>query len=92
LVIGFAAGRIPSLQFNIALLKGASLMGIDSAQIQKWEPEVYTKLMTQIGGWLESGALKPPPTQLFSLNQFQDAFEAMSSRRAMGKVVVVMRT
>jgi NADPH2:quinone reductase len=92
LVVGFAAGRIPSLQFNIALLKGASLIGIDSAQIQKWEPEVYTKLMRRIGEWLESGALKPPPTQLFPLNQFQDAFEAMSSRRAMGKVVVIMRT
>jgi NADPH2:quinone reductase len=92
LVVGFAAGRIPSLQFNIALLKGASLIGIDSAQIQKWEPELYTKLMRQIGEWLESGALKPPPTQLFPLNQFQDAFEAMSSRRAMGKVIVIMRT
>ena len=65
--------------------KGASLIGIDSAQIQKWEPEAYTKLMRRIGEWLESGALKPPPTQLFPLNQFQEAFEAMSSRRAMGK-------
>ncbi len=91
LVVGFAAGRIPSLQFNIALLKGASLIGIDSAQIQKWEPEVYMKLMRRIGEWLESGALKPPPTQIFPLSQFQDAFEAMSSRRAMGKVVVMMR-
>ena len=92
LVVGFAAGQIPSLKFNIALLKGASLIGIDSAQIQKWEPELYTKLMRQIGEWLESGALEPPPTQQFTLDQFQDAFEAMSSRRAMGKVVVVIRT
>lgn len=90
LVVGFAAGRIPSLQFNIALLKGASLMGVDSAQIQRWEPEVYTKLMRQIGEWLESGVLEPPPTQVFPLIQFQDAFETMSSRRAMGKVVVTM--
>ena len=64
----------------------------DSAQIRKWEPEVYTKLMGRIGEWLESGALAPPPTQEFPLSQFQDAFEAMSSRRATGKVVVVMRT
>ena len=49
LVVGFAAGQIPSLQFNIALLKGASLMGVDSAQIQKWEPELYATLMKQIG-------------------------------------------
>lgn len=90
LVVGFAAGRIPSLQFNIALLKGASLMGVDSAQIQKWEPELYAKLMRQIGEWLESGVLAPPPIQVFPFSQFQDAFESMSSRRATGKVVVVM--
>jgi NADPH2:quinone reductase len=90
LVVGFAAGKIPSLQLNIALLKGASLMGVDSAQIRKWEPEVYTKLMGQIGGWLESGSLEPPPVQVFPFVQFQDAFEAMSSRRAMGKVVVAV--
>jgi NADPH:quinone reductase len=92
LVVGFAAGQIPSLQFNIALLKGASLIGVDSAQIQKWEPDVYTKIMRQIGEWLESGTLTPPPTQIFPLVQFRDAFEAMSSRRAMGKVVVTMET
>lgn len=38
LVVGFAAGRIPSLQFNIALLKGASLMGVDSAQFRSGSP------------------------------------------------------
>jgi NADPH2:quinone reductase len=90
LVVGSAAGRIPSLQINIALLKGASLIGVDSAQTQKWEPEVYTKLMRRIGEWLESGALEPPPIQTFPLIRFQDAFEAMSARRAMGKVVVAV--
>jgi NADPH2:quinone reductase len=42
LVVGFAAGRIPSLQFNIALLKGASLIGIDSAKFRSGSPR-YTR-------------------------------------------------
>ena len=63
-------------------------MGVDSAQLQKWEPELYARLMGQIGEWLESGTLEPPPIQVFPLSQFHDAFEAMSSRRAMGKMVV----
>jgi NADPH2:quinone reductase len=90
LVVGFAAGRIPSLPFNIALLKGASLIGVDSTQIQKWEPDAYAKLMRELAEWLKSGRLQPPPTQVFPLSQFQEAFEAMSSRHAMGKVVVTI--
>jgi NADPH:quinone reductase-like Zn-dependent oxidoreductase len=41
LVVGFAAGTIPALPMNIALLKGALLVSVDSAQIRKREPEVY---------------------------------------------------
>jgi NADPH2:quinone reductase len=90
LVVGFAAGQIPVLPFNIALLKGASLTGVDSAQIQKWEPDVYARLKDNIRVWLESRVLEPPPTQTFPFDNFQEAFQAMSSRRALGKVVIEM--
>ena len=90
LVVGFAAGKIPALPFNIALLKGASLMGVDSAQIQRWEPDVYARVMDDIRVSLESRSLEPPPTQTLPFERFQEAFEAMSSRRATGKVVVEM--
>jgi NADPH:quinone reductase len=90
LVVGFAAGKIPALPFNIALLKGASLIGVDSAQIPKWEPDGYARLMDDIRIWLDGRSLEPPPTQTFPFDRFQDAFEAMSSRRATGKVVVEM--
>lgn len=90
LVVGFATGKIPALPFNIALLKGASLMGVDSAQIQRWEPDVYARVMDDIRVSLESRSLEPPPTQTLPFERFQEAFEAMSSRRATGKVVVEM--
>ena len=90
LVVGFAAGKIPALPFNIALLKGASLVGVDSAQIQKWEPEVYARVMDDIRVSLEARSLEPPPVQVIPFERFQEAFEVMSSRRAKGKVVVEM--
>jgi len=90
LVVGFAAGKIPVLPFNIALLKGASLMGVDSAQIQRWEPKVYGRLMSDIRLGLETRSLEPPAVQTFAFDKFKDAFEAISSRRAKGKVVVKM--
>jgi NADPH:quinone reductase len=90
LVVGSAAGKIPALSFNIALLKGASLVRIDSAQIQKWEPDVYAQLMLDISVSIGTRTLEPPPIETFPFEHFQQAFDAMSSRRARGKVVVEM--
>ena len=90
LVVGFAAGNIPALPFNIALLKGASLIGVDSAQIKRWEPELYGRLMSDIRLGLEARFLEPPAVQTFALDKFRDGFEAISSRHAKGKIVVEM--
>lgn len=88
LVVGFAAGKIPALPLNIALLKGAALIGIDSAQIQKWEPGGYASLMSDIRGGLGRRTLEPPPVETFAFENFREAFQAISSRRAQGKVVM----
>ncbi|XSC47482.1 NADPH:quinone oxidoreductase family protein [Bradyrhizobium sp. RDT10] len=40
LVIGFASGALPALAFNLPLLKGGALLGVDLAQIQKREPRL----------------------------------------------------
>jgi NADPH:quinone reductase len=92
LVVGFAAGKIPTLPLNIALLKGASLVGVDSAQIRKREPDTYDRLRNEIALWLETGAVEAPPTTVFPFERFLDAFEAISSRRAIGKIVVEMNS
>jgi len=88
LVVGFAGGKIPALPLNIALLKGASLVGVDSAQIRRHEPDVYACIMSDIATWLDTKALEPPPVQIFPFGSFMEAFDAISSRRASGKIVV----
>src|SRR4029079_4201914 len=82
LVVGFAGGKIPALPFNIALLKGASLVGVDSAQIRKWEPEVHARLTADIATWLQTKAVEPPPALTFPFERFLDALDAISARRA----------
>jgi NADPH2:quinone reductase len=81
---------MPALPFNIALLKGASLVGVDSAQIRRQEPEVYARLTNDIASWLGKEVLEPPATQTFPFDRFMEAFDAISSRRATGKIVVEM--
>jgi NADPH:quinone reductase len=88
LVIGFAAGKIPALPFNIALLKGASLMGVDSAQIRKWEPQAYQRAFERVIAGFNSGQLASPPVTSIAFDDVRSAFEAMAERRAVGKLVV----
>jgi NADPH2:quinone reductase len=88
LVVGFAAGKIPALPFNIALLKGASLMGVDLAQVRTREPEIHARLVRALLGWFASGHLKPPAVEVFPFEAFRDAFAAMTTRSAIGKMVV----
>lgn len=87
-VIGFAAGAIPALPFNLPLLKGGALLGVDLAQIPLREPDVQNRLMAQLTGWLADGQLKPVVGQIFALEDFREAFKTMQRRGALGKMVV----
>lgn len=88
LVIGFASGDIPSARYNIALLKGASLVGVDIAQVARRDPEIWARINQQLVDWLASGALDPAMDEAVPLDRVGDAFTRMTGRRAMGKVVV----
>ncbi|MFT4121278.1 NADPH:quinone oxidoreductase family protein [Bradyrhizobium sp.] len=88
LVVGFAAGAIPALPFNLPLLKGGALLGVDLAQIAKREPDVQQRLMSELTGWLAEGKLKPAVGRVFALDDFRDAFKTMQTRAALGKMVV----
>ena len=88
IVVGFASGEIPVLKFNLPLLKGGILVGVDGAQIKKREPEIYRQVMKQLLDWLDSGALKPAVGEVFAFENFHEAFRRMQSRAAVGKMVI----
>ncbi|WP_213285029.1 NADPH:quinone oxidoreductase family protein [Bradyrhizobium sp. sGM-13] len=88
LVVGFASGTIPALAFNLPLLKGGALLGVDLAQIQKREPETHTRLMAQLFDWLASGKLQPVVGKIVPFENFREAFKTMQSRSALGKMIV----
>ena len=88
LVVGFASGTIPALAFNLPLLKGGALLGVDLAQIQKREPETHARLIAQLFDWLASGKLSPVVGKVVPFESFRDAFKTMQSRSALGKMIV----
>ncbi|WP_316394970.1 NADPH:quinone oxidoreductase family protein [Bradyrhizobium sp. 33ap4] len=87
-VVGFAAGSIPALPFNLPLLKGGLLIGVDAAQIARHEPEAQARVMTQLSAWLNDGRLTPVVGKVFAFDDFRAAFTTMQTRAALGKMVV----
>jgi len=88
LVVGFAAGIIPALPFNLPLLKCGALLGVDLAQIPRREPEAQKRVMSQLFTWLTEKKLDPVVGKVFAFEDFREAFKAMQTRSALGKMVV----
>ena len=88
LVIGFAAGPIPKIPLNLALLKGCSIVGVFWGRFTGEEPEVNLKNIEELWELFEAGKIKPVVTDSFPVEQYEEAFQCMTERRARGKVIL----
>lgn len=91
LVVGFASGRIPEFPANLALLKGSSIVGVFWGAFAAREPQVNLENFQELFAWFSEGKLKPLVSLTYRLDQYEDALEILSSRKAVGKVVVKVR-
>src|SRR5436189_3410542 len=88
LVIGFAAGEIPKLPLNLALLKGASVVGVFWGDFARREPKAFAESAKQLARWYGEGRLRPHVSQTAPLERAAEAIELLASRQAKGKVVL----
>ncbi len=88
LVIGFAAGDIPKIPLNLTLLKGCAIVGVFWGAFTKHELELSVQNFAEIIQLFVQGKLKPIITDTYPLEQYVDAFNCLSERRALGKVVL----
>jgi len=88
LVIGFAAGDIPAIPLNLALLKGASIVGVYWGNWLTKEPGAAADIVAELYQLAESGDIDPPISGVFALEDFKDAYASLVDRTAMGKVLL----
>ena len=88
LVVGFAAGDIPKLPLNLALLKGASAVGVFWGDFARREPQAFVESARQLVRWFEQGRLRPHVSATFPLDKAAEAMNLLASRKAKGKVVI----
>ncbi len=92
LVVGFAAGEIPRIPLNLALLRGASIVGVFWGAFASRYPQRNRENLTTLVGWWQDGRIRPHTSASYPLAQAADALADLDQRRATGKVVVRPRS
>jgi NADPH2:quinone reductase len=90
-VVGFAAGSIPSIPLNLLLVKGISVHGLDLRHTYTLDPAGSAATMTRLFDDLAAGRLRPRVGARFGLDDTVEAFRTVAERRAIGKVLVLPR-
>ena len=89
LVVGFAAGPIPSLPLNLPLLKGASVVGVFWGGFARQEPKANAAMMNELARWYGEGKIKPVIDRTMPMAELKAAYAHMGSRGVKGKLVMV---
>jgi NADPH2:quinone reductase len=87
-VIGFAAGRIPTLKANYLLLKNIEVSGMQVSDYRKRKPELMAQCFADVFAQLASGKLKPLPTKTYPLAQVAAALHEVQDRTQRGRIVL----
>ncbi|MGF1616212.1 MAG: NADPH:quinone oxidoreductase family protein [Acidimicrobiia bacterium] len=89
LVIGFAAGEIPSIPLNLPLVKGNSIVGVFWGRHLSEDPAGEAANFRTIMQWVGDGTLRPVVSETFPLDRGADAIRWVAERRALGRVIIV---
>jgi NADPH2:quinone reductase len=86
-VVGFTAGEATALRSNYILIKGLSVLGIRAGESAARDPRLAKEAETALPAMAERG-LRPIVGASFDLGDVTAAFEAVRSRRVVGKIAL----
>ena len=92
LVVGFAAGEIPKLPLNLALLKGASVVGVFWGDFTRREPREFADERAPARRLVPRRQAPPARLADLPLHKAADALKLMAARQVKGKVVLTTNT
>jgi NADPH:quinone reductase len=90
-VIGFAAGAIPTIKTNYLLLKNIELSGLQVTDYRKRRPAQVAAAFAEIFSLYEEGKIRPAPAILFPLDRAGEALAALRDRHIEGRAVLRLR-
>jgi NADPH2:quinone reductase len=90
LVVGFAAGDIPKIPLNLALLKGASIIGVFWGAFTQQETSEHLQNIKELWTMFAEKKLSPIVTDVFGMQDYEKAFNQLTQRKARGKVIMTI--
>ncbi|ACZ00411.1 MULTISPECIES: NADPH:quinone oxidoreductase family protein [Thermomonospora] len=91
LVIGFAAGQIPTVKVNRLLLNNTAVIGVGWPELWLHEMDYVQRQWADLRPHLESGAIDPVLGPSFPLEDAAEALRVLDRRQATGKVLLKVR-
>lgn len=88
LSVGFAAG-VPKVVLGPLLFKNADIMGIQPSSDEHRLPGRNPEAMRSLFDWYRQGRLRPQLTQKLHLREAPQALNALASRTATGRIVLL---
>jgi len=88
LIVGFAAGDIPKIPVNLALLKGCQIVGVFWGSFAQRDPSANLANSMQIFQWFNEGKIKPHIHKVYPLKNAADALMEMMNRKVKGKLII----
>jgi NADPH2:quinone reductase len=88
LVIGFTSGEIPSLRSNLALLKSASLVGVDIKQFGEREPAAAQANLARVFALHAQGRIRPLIARVLPVRAWREALSALQDRTSVGRIAL----
>ena len=85
LVIGFAAGEIPKLPLNLALLKERQILGVYWGDWTRRDPAGHVRNMRDLVAWIRDGRVRPAITERIGLDAVPGAIERMAGAARAGQ-------
>jgi len=89
LVIGFASGRIPTVQVNRILLKNIAIVGLHWGAYREHDPDKIPQAMQALFALYEQGKVTPLVSSTHPLADAAAALAEIASRRSTGKVILL---
>ncbi len=89
LVVGFAAGQIPKLPFNLVLLKSCDVRGVFWGSWTEREPAAHRANTADLVRWCAEGKLSAHVHATYPLAEAAQALKDIANRKVMGKVVLI---
>ncbi|MCW2579309.1 MAG: hypothetical protein JWR82_910 [Blastococcus sp.] len=88
-IVGFAAGRIPTLKMNYPMLKNIEISGLQISDYRKRVPDLVKQCYEEVFGFYTAGRIEPPPSTALPLTDWRTAVEKLGDGTAGQRLVLL---